>query len=46
MSNYDYLKRMADQAAAQNQKAFNRDAYNAAPPPVRNLMDTIANKKS
>lgn len=46
MSDYDQLKRMADQAAANGQKAFSGELYNAAPAPLKNLMDSIANRKS
>lgn len=46
MSNYDYLKRIADQAEANNQKAFGGPAYNAAPAQTKNLMDALANRKT
>jgi hypothetical protein len=46
MSNYDHLKRIADQAEANNQKAFSGPAYNAAPAQTKNLMDALANRKT
>jgi hypothetical protein len=45
MSNYDHLKRIADQARANGQAPFSAAAYNAAPSQTKNQMDALANRK-
>jgi hypothetical protein len=43
MSQYDYLKRVADQATANGQKPFSATDYASANAQQRNHMDKIAN---